>query len=175
MSETSPWWGSGLFTVAGAVLGALVPLVLGLLNRRSERHRLSRKRKETDYPELVVVAGRLAGIPVWPADASEPDARYDEMYARTQQVAFFSPVNVAGTLPELLGAASNLVDTITRIRSDSRPTHGNGIDQRYRQQHSTAVSRLDQAIGAFADAARADLEIPAPYTLVRPTQAELPG
>jgi hypothetical protein len=175
MSETSPWWGSGLFTVAGAVLGALAPLVLGLLNRRSERHRLSRKRKETDYPELVITASRLADIPVWPAEASEPDARYDELYALTQQVGFFSPANVAGTLPELLGAASALADTITKIRSDSRPTHGNGIDQRYRQQYSAAVTRLDQAISAFAAAARTDLEIPTPYTLVRPTRAELPG
>lgn len=172
MSDTSPWWGSGLFTVAGAVLGALVPLVLGLLNRRSERHRLSRKRKETDYPELVISAGRLAQLPVWPADASEPEARYHEMYALTQQVAFFGPVNVAVTLPELLGAARNLVETVTRIRSDSRPTHDNGIDQRYREQHGSAVARLDRAISGFAAAARADLEIPTRYTLVRPAQAE---
>ncbi|MGP4014676.1 hypothetical protein [Saccharopolyspora sp. 5N708] len=167
MNATIPWWGSGLFTVVGAAVTSMITLVLGLLNRRSERRRLSRERKVADYPELVSAASTLAELPVWPAESADPRAQYDELHSLAQRIAFFSPQKVTGTLPELLNAGDHLVKAITDIRADSRPVHGNNVDQRYAERHGAAVNRLDEAINAFATAARTDLEIKTPYTLVR--------
>jgi hypothetical protein len=166
MDATTSWWGSGLFTIAGAVLAMLGSLIPDLLNRRSERRRLSRDQKETDYPALLTIASRLTQLPVWPVNSPDPDALQDETYALAQRIAFFSPSTVSRTLPALLTATSRLATTVTEIRSNSQPTHSNGIDQRYARQHQTAVTELNDAIRAFVSAARADLEIRTPYTLV---------
>lgn len=164
---TTPWWGTGLFTVIGAVVTMLGTLILGLLNRRSERRRLSRERKETSYPEVVSAANTLARAPVWPASAGDPMEGYAELDRLAQRVAFFCPRQVARTLTELLDAGHHLAEVITGIRADSRPIHDNGVDLRFAEPYDSAVDRLDTAITAFATAARADLEIADGYTLIR--------
>lgn len=168
MNSSIPWWGSGLFTVAGTLIGALATLSLGLLNRHTERRRLSREQKVELYPELTRAANKLAQLPVWPIQAGNPQELFDEVDTIAQRVAFFGTAQVSNTITKLLTTAKNLADTITAIRTESRPSHRNTVDQRLTERHHTAVAELDTATAAFAAAGRKDLEIATPYTPVRP-------
>ncbi|RZS36609.1 hypothetical protein EV193_107290 [Herbihabitans rhizosphaerae] len=160
--NTTPWWGAGLFTLAGTLVGALATLSLGLLNRRSERRRLSRDDKAATYPALVGAATRLGNLPVWP-DQDDPHTLHREVDDLAQKVAFLGPRKVAATVGPLLTTARTLADTIVRIRTDSRPGHGDKIDRRLAPEHRAAVEELARAVERFAAAGRADLEIRGDY------------
>lgn len=130
MSSAVPWWGSGLFTLCGAILGALATLSLGLLNRRTERRRLSRAEKVASYPELARAAGQLAELAVWPVD-EDPRAMYREVDGLARRIAFIGPAQVNATLGPVVVAAGKLAEVVawsgrragldigTRLISDS--------------------------------------------------------
>lgn len=161
--DTAPWWGSGLFTLGGGLLATMATLTLGILNRRTERRRLTRAEKVTAYPDLLVSITRLAELAVWPA-AEDPRDRAAEIERLVDHIAFFAPASVSATLGPVLASTRELADLVTQIRTNSSPGHGDRIDQRLAPRHRDTVNRLRQAAAEFATAARADLEINTPYT-----------
>lgn len=107
MTTSNPWWGSGLFTIAGVLITTLGASVLAILNRRTERRRLSRKQKVETYPELLYAAHRLTRLPVWPVAAGDPEELRDEIDRAAQRIRLFAPEPVDGTVTGLLAAADS--------------------------------------------------------------------
>ncbi|TDV44276.1 hypothetical protein [Actinophytocola oryzae] len=171
--DTAPWWGSGLFTLGGGLLATTATVTLGILNRRTERRRLARTEKIAAYPELLGAATRLAELAVWP-DTADPRDRVAEIERLVDRIAFFAPSSVSTTLGPVLASAHELAGLVTRIRADSSPGHGDRIDRRLAPHHRDAVDRLREAVAAFTNAARADLEIRTPYTPID-TQGDAAG
>lgn len=163
MNATAPWWASGLFGIVGALIGTFATLSLGVLNRRTERRRLSRTEKVALYPSLTRAANQLVRLPVWPEDSGNPRDLRDDIETIAESVVFIAPTKVATTVITLLTAAENLSDTILAIRRDSRPGHSDKVDQRYAERLATATNELKAAIRAFGTNSRKDIEVGTPY------------
>ncbi|WP_275295184.1 hypothetical protein [Amycolatopsis sp. La24] len=159
MTTSNPWWGSGLFTVAGVLITTLGASVLAILNRRTERRRLSREQKVETYPELLYAAHRLARTPVWPADAGDPEELRDEIDKAAQRVRLFAPASVGDAVAGLLTAADSFAQTVRTIRTESKPAHADLLDQRDAAKHRETVEGLRTATEAFLAATRVDLEV----------------
>ncbi|MBN9743540.1 hypothetical protein DMP23_21090 [Amycolatopsis sp. A1MSW2902] len=159
MTTSNPWWGSGMFTVAGVLITTLGASALAILNRRTERRRLSREQKIETYPELLYAAHRLARTPVWPVSAGDPEELRDEIDRAAQRVRLFAPEFVGDAATGLLAAADSLAQTVRAIRTDRKPAHADLLDQRDAARHREAVERLRTAAEAFLSTTRVDLEV----------------
>ncbi|TCP48508.1 hypothetical protein EV191_11065 [Tamaricihabitans halophyticus] len=162
MNASNSWWVSGLFTIAGVLITTLAGLGLTILNRRTERFRLSRQQKVESYPELLHAANRLARLPVWPSSAGDPHALLDDIDRNAQRVQLFAPQTVRQQVTELLAAASSLAEVVSGIRVNSKPAHGDVVDQRDAANHRHAVDMLLQATERFLSTIRIDLEVDRP-------------
>ncbi|MCE7002330.1 hypothetical protein LWC34_05720 [Kibdelosporangium philippinense] len=172
MTSTVPWWATALIGIVGTLLGGVVPLSLGLLNRRSERRRLSRAEKLEFYPALIRSANTLARLDIWPAETGDPKELHAAVEEAAENVAFIAPALVTERAIKVLDAARGLADTISAIRSETRPGHSNKVDQRYVQRLTTAVDALRDAVRDFGTASRRDIEIATPYLPLHSTDSE---
>ncbi|MEC3978867.1 hypothetical protein [Amycolatopsis sp. H20-H5] len=170
--SSSPWWGPSVFALAGVLIGALATVGLGLLNRRSERRRLSRDQKSRCYPELLRLATELRRLPVWPVEAGDPRDRLDDLQSLALEAGFYGTAEVNTAMSTLLGAAQEFAAMITFLRAESSPGHRNKLDQRFAERHGTATGELTSAMTAFATAGRHDLEIAGSFQPVEPKVLE---
>lgn len=148
-----------MFTISGVLITTLAGIALAILNRRTERRRLSRGDKVETYPELLHAVDELARLPVWPTTAGNPKDLNDDLNRIAQRVRLFGPPPVLETLPNLLTTADTLTTTVITIRENSKPAHGDLIDQRDATQHREAVEALRTATEPFLAATRVDLEV----------------
>ncbi|MBL1078703.1 hypothetical protein JK358_30305 [Nocardia sp. 2] len=167
MGSTVPWWGAGVFTLAGAALAFLGAQWQSWRTERSQRRRLSREDKVAAYLQLIEIGRKLAATPVWPnntsADLETPEDQYDSLIGLAEQVAFYGPPRVNAAVEALLTVAEQHRDAIITIRTDSRPAHGSGIDLRLRPVYQQSVATLHGAIDDFVRTCRKDLEIEGRY------------
>lgn len=156
--SSSPWWASGLFAVVGGLVTAAVTVALTIANRRTERRRLSRDQKVKAYPALLHAANRLTKLPVWPAQAGDPHELLDDVNRIAQDLRVFAPA-ARESVTALLAAGETLATTITTIRTQSKPAHGDLIDQREITAHRAAVEELQSAGERVLAIAQVDLEV----------------
>ncbi|MBY8858149.1 hypothetical protein K7711_16825 [Nocardia sp. CA2R105] len=166
MGSTVPWWGAGVFTLAGAALAFLGAQWQSWRTERAQRRRLSRDQKVTAYLLLIEAGRRLAVTAVWPTDDSSvgnPEDQLDSLTGLAEQVAFYGPPRVNAAVDTLLTTAARHRDTIVGIRADSKRAHGDGIDQRLRPKYEESVTALRGAVDDFVRTCRKDLEIEGRY------------
>lgn len=130
-----------------------------MLNRRTERRRLSRDDKISTYPRLVRAGCTLADTPVWPNDPQLADERLDKVVDLATEVAFLGSAGVNSAVEALLTAARNYRTVVADIQRHSEPGHRGGIDVRHRSKYAAAVTDLRRATDDFVRAGRHELEI----------------
>ncbi|RJQ76686.1 hypothetical protein D5S17_17645 [Pseudonocardiaceae bacterium YIM PH 21723] len=146
-----------MFTLLGAGVGALSPLTLGLLNRRSERQRLSRSQKVELYPAITGAAGRLVRLPVWPVEGNDPEPIIEELSSHLQEARFLCPPGVVGAADTVLASATELSVLITEIRTGTAG-FGNTVEVRHRAGYEAAIGGLKSTVDEFVRVGRSDLE-----------------
>ncbi|MDQ7808403.1 hypothetical protein Q5425_32110 [Amycolatopsis sp. A133] len=127
------------------------------------------QRKGQLFPAVYSAAHRLCRLPVWRGrDAVDPSPVLDSLEDVAMQVAFFCGVGINASLERLLTAARAVADTVRTIQAASRPGFGGNVDERLRPDDEAGRRRLDHAITAFVEAARADLRIDGSWLPVHP-------
>jgi hypothetical protein len=172
MTSTAPWWGGPLIAFGGTVFGLVITAVTTMLNRRTERRRLSRDGKATAYPAVHAAAGKLARLRVWPADTGDPAELVEQLHDLGTETAFISPPQVNEAIGKLLAAAQAHRDVIIAIRRDTTPGHGDSIDRRVAENHRKSAESLRTALEEFAGTARRDLEIRGTFVPIDPVSPE---
>nr|WP_042193735.1 hypothetical protein [Kibdelosporangium sp. MJ126-NF4]CEL20882.1 hypothetical protein [Kibdelosporangium sp. MJ126-NF4]CTQ98313.1 hypothetical protein [Kibdelosporangium sp. MJ126-NF4] len=167
MNSSIPWWATALIGIVGTLLGGLIPLSLGLLNRSSERKRLARAEKLEYYPALTRTANSLTQLKVWPAEPGDLHERRAAVEAAAENVAFIAPASVTLTAIHVLDTAEKLANTIETIRRETRPGHDDKVDQRFIDHLTADIADLRTAVRTFGTASRKDIEIKTPYLHLR--------
>ncbi|WP_410597908.1 hypothetical protein [Amycolatopsis sp. lyj-23] len=118
------------------------------------------QRKSQLFPAIYYAAHRLCQLPVWRGrDAVDPSPVLSCLEDVVMQVAFFCDEEINASLERLLTAARAVADTAQTVQASSRPGFGGNVDERLRPEDEVVRRRLDHAISAFVEAARADLRI----------------
>ncbi|WP_344315559.1 hypothetical protein [Fodinicola feengrottensis] len=145
--------------MAGSAIVTLASQSNIMVNRKTERRRLSRADKTDLYPQLIHLTEKMIQAPVWPDGLGDHLALAEEIHATASKVRFFAPKVVDGKADSVRVAAQELATSIGDIRANSRPGHHNTIDQRFAEPYHAAVDTLTAAVTDFTQAAKKDLEI----------------
>ncbi|GAB3475472.1 hypothetical protein FB471_4450 [Amycolatopsis cihanbeyliensis] len=139
--------------------------------RRKPAESLMRARVEV-YPQVDIAAMAIVTTPLWPAEPTL-DHAYETFEHHARHAAFLATSGTVEALTELVRAVRDLIGTMSRLRTESRPGYGNSVGAADQTPLDDALGVVHQARKRYVQAARTDLGLPDGWTPIDPPDTEV--